>query len=333
MMFSIIVPIYNIQEYIGECIESILCQTYKDFELILVDDGSTDESKEVIKQYAINDNRIVCIFQENQGPGAARNNALRKARGEYVIFIDGDDFLTDRLALEQILNHININTNVDIVVHPLKRMSTKDYIIHNSLVSYDDSFNKKINFVDTLDLMLTSGKILSSPCEMIFKRNFLLENKLFFPEGVFSEDIEWIIRIMKNSPRTLFINYQFYCYRFDRVGSTCNSDIDPNKIKRIISFLNKHYFELIQDKSSRELSDKVLNYLAYQWCVCASNISKVKNKEKREELFIELSKSIDVLKYRQMKKVKIFSCCKNILGIKLASNLGKIRYYLKRRTL
>ena len=93
MRFSIIVPVYNVEKYLKNAIESVLQQAYSNFELILVDDGSTDNCPEIIDEYASKDNRLISIHQKNSGLSAARNSGLRVARGEYIVFLDSDDML------------------------------------------------------------------------------------------------------------------------------------------------------------------------------------------------------------------------------------------------
>ena len=93
MKVSIIVPMYNVENYIKQCVESVLLQDFFDWEMILVDDGSTDKSGRLADEYAAKDNRILVVHQENRGPGAARNAGLDAARGEYVYFLDSDDYI------------------------------------------------------------------------------------------------------------------------------------------------------------------------------------------------------------------------------------------------
>ncbi len=203
MVFSIIIPVYNIEKYIGECIESVLNQTFADFELILIDDGSTDHSLDVIKQYQNTDARIILIHQDNAGPGSARNAGIRQARGEYIVFFDGDDFLVKKDALAHLYE---FRAGQDILVYPIKYMSDYDKVIRDSNVKYESALNQAQSCEELYERMLREGKILSSPCEMMFDKSFLVQNNLFFLEGVFSEDIEWIIRIMLAKPKIQFVN-------------------------------------------------------------------------------------------------------------------------------
>lgn len=102
MKFSIIIPCYNTEAYLGKCIESIIAQTYDDWEIILVNDGSTDYTAKIMKYYVQQDARIKAFYQENQGVSMARNHGIKEASGDYIMFCDSDDWYCDKSALEQI---------------------------------------------------------------------------------------------------------------------------------------------------------------------------------------------------------------------------------------
>ena len=114
MLFSIIVPVYKVENYLEDCIESILHQSYKDFELILIDDGSPDKSPEICDEYNAKDDRISVIHKKNGGLSSARNAGLDNANGEYIVFIDSDDILREG-ALEKISNYLGNYPDVLII--------------------------------------------------------------------------------------------------------------------------------------------------------------------------------------------------------------------------
>ena len=105
-LFSVIVPVYNAEKYLSRCIDSILNQTYQNFELLLVDDGSKDKSGSICDKYGKTDSRVIVIHQSNSGPGTARNNGLHNAKGRYIIFVDSDDYL-DSTYFEVVAENIN----------------------------------------------------------------------------------------------------------------------------------------------------------------------------------------------------------------------------------
>ena len=134
MLFSIIVPVYNIEKYVSQCIESILAQTYQDFELILVDDGSTDSSGKICDEYAQRDSRIIVIHKENGGQTSARKTALNRVQGEYIVPIDGDDWVSENL-LQKAQDIFNRHQNIDIICYGYYQATKREKVAgHNSVV-------------------------------------------------------------------------------------------------------------------------------------------------------------------------------------------------------
>ena len=155
--FFIIIPIYNVEFYLHKCLDSIICQTYKNFEVICVNDGSTDKSLEIAKSYADSDSRFTLTSQANQGQSVARNKALdiakqkwlessqEKQEQTYITFVDSDDYLED-FALEHYAKIISTNPNIDYILTDSVYYSTYDYqekTLKNKYFS-KDVFNKKI---------------------------------------------------------------------------------------------------------------------------------------------------------------------------------------------
>ena len=129
MFFSAILPVYNVEKYLEECVESFLRQTFSDFEVILVDDGSKDSSPAICDEYAKNDSRVKVIHKENGGQSTARNVGLEKAEGQYIVYLDSDDFITSDTFFEDIYNKIQ-ETDSDIVLYKYSKFfdDTKHWI-------------------------------------------------------------------------------------------------------------------------------------------------------------------------------------------------------------
>ena len=141
---SVIIPVYNVEKYLRECLDSLVCQTLKEFEIICVNDASTDNSLEILERYARNDARFIIISQENQGPGVARNNAIDIAKGEYIVFVDPDDWIETN-ALEKIYNHFK-KTNADVVQFNYKECSKKLELNRKTLIEKLYHWLKLIKF-------------------------------------------------------------------------------------------------------------------------------------------------------------------------------------------
>lgn len=204
-MISVIVPVYNTEKYLEKCIQSIVSQTFTDFELILVDDGSTDRSGEMCDTYAYTDKRISVIHKQNGGPSEARNQASIKAKGELITFIDSDDFVTPDYL--QTLYDVLIQTKADISAvlmtelqendEPKRTPSTKRKIITIS------GHNALLNVLYQKDLDTT-------PCGMLFKKQIVCSNP--FPVGKFHEDDFTMFKYFEQAEQVSIIKQVKYYY-------------------------------------------------------------------------------------------------------------------------
>jgi len=200
---SVIVPIYNTAKYLTGCIDSVLSQKYEDFELILVNDGSTDSSEDICKGYT--DNRVRYFYKENGGLSSARNYGMDKALGEYIVFIDSDDFI-DNDCISYLQQKAN-ETKADIVLCGFY-LQSKDSIIP---VTAESGFfaGEEINKVI---VELKSKNLIDTSCNKIYKASFLRENGLTFPEGEIFEDTAFNLNLLRFNPKIFVSDKCFYHY-------------------------------------------------------------------------------------------------------------------------
>lgn len=205
---SVIVPIYNCEEYLEECIKSIINQTLNQIEIILVDDGSTDKSLEICNKYKQKDNRIKIIHQENQGVSRSRENGLKEARGEYISFIDADDYIAFDF-LERLFEKIDSkkadliccnSEDVGILTDDLNIKILKNEILYDSRQLYNDFFDGK-RYMYTI-----WGKIV--------KKQILLE--CYFPHIRYTEDTYLMLEVANKSKKIVLDTYQGYFYRHNK---------------------------------------------------------------------------------------------------------------------
>lgn len=243
---SIIIPVFNIQSYVGECIDSCLSQTYSNFEIILIDDGSTDDSGIICDKYAKMDNRIKVIHQQNQGLSSARNNGVNSAQGEYVVFIDGDDAVYDCL-LDTAVNTVESDDS-DIVFFDFEHWDGKKIISNTEDM---DKFKSLSTSEEFLELLLQHRL-----CEMvwcgIYKRNII--KNLKFPIGKINEDVYWKYRAIENAQKIKLINKKLYLYRV-RGDSITHRKFDV----RNLDVMEGAYYRAL-DVSKKYQSLKVLAY-------------------------------------------------------------------------
>ena len=213
---SVIVPIYNVEKYLERCIDSILTQTYTDFELILVNDGSPDRCAEIMERYAKKDRRIVTIYQENKGVSAARNAGLKIAQGKYISFIDPDDYV-ERGFFEEVIRLLE-EKGVDIACcnwcSVLENGEKKEHLV-NSIPQY----MKQEEFVK--HLFDTPRTIGGSNCNKIFLKEKIQE---IYDENLkICEDNLFLINYCKNIEKAGYLNKPLYCI-FERSNSATRND-------------------------------------------------------------------------------------------------------------
>ena len=206
---SVIMPAYNSGDYIGKAIESVLTQTLDDFELIIINDGSCDNTLEVIGGF--DDERIILINQENRGPGAARNNALKIACGEYVMFLDADDWYVDD-ALQSAYTHASLN-DTDISIFQIIKFDGERYSENSwfNLDNFPEEFTDRVfNPHECGDFLFD---ISVSACQKIFKRQFLDDIEARFPEGIYFEDMPFFFYTFLKAERVSILKRHLYVRR------------------------------------------------------------------------------------------------------------------------
>ena len=209
---SVIVPIYNVAGYLEQCLDSLVNQSHKNIEIICIDDGSTDKSGEIIDAYAAKDKRVKAIHQPNAGVSAARNKGLETARGEYISFVDGDDWV-DTNAYQTILAEIGDN-RPDMVLFRNATVFEKDIRLPRPLVK-DERFGNDFNF--ELLIRKYSGTVWGK----LFRRQFIRQHALRFISGVsIGEDGLFNMACFAAEPTVYQFEDCFYFYRLFRKGST-----------------------------------------------------------------------------------------------------------------
>lgn len=221
MKVSVIVPVYNASLYINRCIESILCQTFNDFELLLINDGSTDDSLDILKKYAKKDKRIKVIEQENMGVAKTRNKGISLAKGDYVAFVDNDDYI-DEDYLKQFINN---SKDQDIVIGGYRRVSLDDKeIMRYTLKDTDWS---KYTFI--------------TPWARIFRREFLLKNKIEFFSSPIGEDVYFNLKAYSLTKKIKNISYIGYNWLYNDLSVSNTIHKGFNEKVNIVEFLDKIY--------------------------------------------------------------------------------------------
>lgn len=201
-MISVIVPVYNAEHFLNRCIDSILAQTYQNFELILVDDGSTDCSLKVLREYAEKDKRINVISQQNKGVSGARNTGLQIAKGEYFLYVDADDWIEENM-LETLLS-AGKRENADIIMCKSDHAETKTDVI-NTQTTEVESWNQNTQKYEFMKHKRLTGMLWNK----LIRRS--LSNEVWFNEKTgYGEDAEFLWKILKASQKMIVLNTILY---------------------------------------------------------------------------------------------------------------------------
>ncbi len=304
---SVIIPVYNVEKYLKESLDSLVKQTLQDIEIICIDDGSTDSSGDILKEYAKNDNRITIITQENKGQGDARNKGIEIAKGEYLAFLDPDDWF-ELNALETLYDFAKLNA-AQIVKFPI--------------YFYSEYYKKvkKGNFIKLLketygwNLQETpyyTYKTIKDGClyklglaawDKIYKTEFIKSNNIKFAPGKFGEDNLFTNSSLLLADKILYLDKYLYYYRI-REGSSANKlSGDWTYIFDNVELMRKF---LIEHELYEELKDEFIKYAQnfLLWGISKIKKSDVKAYKKKFEKYFSDSKELELF----MRKNGCFNC-------------------------
>lgn len=294
---SVIVPVYNAERYIRQCLDSILTQDFADFELMIVDDGSTDSSLELCKDYSEKDSRIRLFHKENAGPSSARNFALTRANGEYLLFLDSDDYWLDNSCLGR-LYQIALDNNLDIVRGELKQVDEKG-----------DDFGITSNLDSRMNIawkVLSSGEFYR---DAIRGQNFLFLS-LFrksvvcnyrFDENLkFFEDGEFYARVLLSNLRCMYVPICFYAYRVNPFSITNSGNVKNLQDSFLIGEIFAEY--TVQAEDEIIAKEYAFNSVMMYYWTLASIINEPYYTDRKR-----IIKDLNIEKYRKSSLRRAFT--------------------------
>ena len=262
MKYSIIVPVYKVEKYLPQCVDSVLRQTFADFELILINDGSPDNCAEICEKYAGVDNRVRFISQPNGGLSAARNTGIQASKGDYLIFLDSDDYWVGKNDLE-LIDRAAAQYSADAVFWMYKKTAESfnefsDGVPDDFSVDFTDSRAGLIRFIRGV-------RLVSCAWDVAVSRSLFEDGGLDFEAGVYSEDVEWIARLIMKAKGFAFTNLVMNAYRL-RDDSITKTISEKN-----LADLNSHYRKIAEyiETSDEDTKAALKAYLGEQ---CANYI-------------------------------------------------------------
>ena len=302
MFFSIVVPVYNVEAYLKQCVNSILVQTFADYEVILVDDGSNDESSKICDEYAEKDNRIQVIHKDNGGQALARNIGTKQASGQYLIYLDSDDYIVYDTFLEELYRKA-MTSFPDIICYKFQKYfdDTKEMKECNFSIP---KFLESDNIANRIEKLTINDAFYCAPWTKAIKLSIIKNNDVQFTNGLLSEDQDWYYNVLINADSLDGIDKSYIVYR-QRKNSTSNSW----KIKNLTDTINiiKSWKQKIElSNFNIEYKNAFYNTLAKLYCNILIGYTRYNNpgKKKYYQVLNELS---CLLKYNLNPRVKNFS--------------------------
>ena len=309
MKFSIIVPVYKVEKYLHDCVESILRQTYQNFEIILVDDGSPDCCPLICDNYAKIDGRIIVCHKTNGGLSSARNAGIDLASGDYLIFVDSDDWIENNALMN--FNDLLSKNPVDLL------MTVKTSAYEDKTYQEVDGFeNYLANGFDkkrAIDWILDKSQSVGAPNKIV-RRDFIEKNNLRFLEGILHEDYDWTFKLCINANSFSGFSGKWYNYRMVRDGSITNQ-IKPENINSVIRTAGIYYdlYSLHHDQIHKRVYRKAMDALYI-------SLNKIKFLDKKNRICVVsyLKKNKRVLKYASRFEQKLFLISCKVFGIRFS---------------
>lgn len=321
ILISIIVPIYNVGVYLNECINSIIDQTYDYKEIILVDDGSTDNSPKICDYYSSKFDYIKVIHKQNGGLSDARNVGIQNSTGDYLLFLDADDFFNDGYAIQKLVDRINI-TYADL----LNFSYIKYYEDLNKYVNYFENIESiplDLNKLESVNYLLDNNLYIASACNKLVKKSLFEDGDLYFVKGIYSEDIDWCLRLLIKAKKPDFICENFYCYRqrSDSITHTINDKKCQDLTNNILNC-----FSIVKKNNSSK--DSLYRYVSYQFGTFF--ITQALAESYQSDCINKLSKYKWILKYHSNnKKLIILNIMVTLFGYRLTCKI--IRFFIRLR--
>lgn len=310
MKVSFILPIYNVEKYLPECVESILAQTYSDFEMLLVDDGSPDNCPALCDEWARKDSRIKALHKPNGGLSDARNYGLDHAQGDYVVFVDSDDFWVEKDCLERLMNVVDAHPECDFIGFNCSYYysDTKTY---KKWVAYDESLSVPTDKNIVICSLVASGTFPMSACLKIIKRKSLSDMELHFIKGTIAEDIPWFIDLLEGTKKCMFVNQYIYAYRQNVAGSITASG-NTKSTSDLFAIVKNEVAKIKNRSIAKDAKDALYSFLAYEFCILLTASSRM-SKEIRKELMNYKW----LLDYTSNPKVRKAAFVNKLFGIKV----------------
>lgn len=318
MFLSVIIAVYNAEDYIKECVRSVQKQSLENFEIILVNDGSEDSSFAVCQDFAEEYKNISAFSISHSGAAAARNAGLKQAKGDYVLFLDSDDFILREDCFEQLL--INSKSGCEAIFFKYRDYFDNTKVLEDCPFSYKNARNAE-TYAKKIEALVRDDAFYGMAWTKCIKRNFLSEQKIDFQEGLKGEDMDWNFKLVTTLSDICFIDEPFIAYR-RRAGSASTQ----NSLKQLADFVYiiKKWQNRVSEIEDETLKTALFGALAKYYANLLITYTRVSDTKKK--IFIPEIKALSpLLKYAAGNRAKLVARAYAAGGLGFTLKLLKLK--------
>ena len=319
MKFSVVIPVYKVEKYLDQSVQSVLGQTHSDLEVILVDDGSPDRCGIMCDAWAAKDARIRVIHQQNGGLSVARNTGIRHATGDYLLFLDSDDWWETDAVLEAVAKQLE-RTPAQVLSFNYRK--SFDGVVKSG---YFDETLPSSKETESLTEIVRQDRWINGACNKALSRTMLMENDLFFRPGITSEDIDWTLRVALTAETFAFANVCVFVYR--QHSASISHTVAPKNVRMLCD--NVRTCVRLLEAAQTAKAEALTSYVAYQYATLIYNASTLSG-EDQKPLMEDIRQMKGLLAYSDNSKVRMIYRCQCIFGLSATMALLKLRSKLLR---
>ncbi len=315
MEISVIIPVYRVEEYLEECVSSILSYEHQGVEVVLVDDGSPDSCPELCDEFAEKNQRVKVVHKENGGLSSARNAGTAVATGKYITFVDSDDIIYTE-SLPVILEWIK-NEDADICF-----LQSEKIFLDGTRQDLGECIESKPlrgqPYEEALSYLASRPKYPGSAWGKLFRREFLMENDIHFPyDRRYSEDLGYIRDCFMHAKKFDALEIPFYRYRQNRKGSITNK-ITIQNFNDLFLFIEESVDKFDARKNADSFSKNIMSFVAYEYSVLLYLYFQIPKRDRKAAL-VKLKKYLWTLKYAKTPKTKMIHFLCRLFGVRFTA--------------
>ena len=275
MRISIIIPVYNGGETLDRCLRSIADQRFGDYQVIIVNDGSTDGTPELARRWADQDDRIEVVTQSCGGPGKARNTGLELARGEYVVYMDADDYWVREDLVEQLAPRIE-SAPADVYLYQMIKVTEEGTLLERYSKPPFVHADRVLSLDDVYEDLVRDGHTLAAAWNKCVRRELMTATGIRFREDVLGEDIDWVLQLFSHTETVCLMNLRAYAYTQHRATSRSTRSDAPNDLVTIVDDWAKRL-----DRGDFARRKAAAGVLAFEYGICMGNVHLLSRESRR----------------------------------------------------